>query len=232
VTSRTNPDDHTHHQGDHSRHPYGHAHGHHHDRGLRAVLRYIRLLPLMWRSELNDAVVRHLALKPGELVVDLGAGMGAATVKAAQQGAQVIAVDPMPFMRAVLLLRRLGHGGRKTITVQDGAAEAIPARDQTVDGLWTVNTLHHWTDREAASRELARVLKPGGRVLLLDEDFDDPSHPEHDHIRASRTRSGLVFEEVDPDALAYALRAAGFAHAEGSRTRFAGRPVKQVSATR
>ncbi|PTL74922.1 hypothetical protein [Vitiosangium sp. GDMCC 1.1324] len=57
-------DDHAQPHGDRPRH--GHRHGHHHDRRARAVLRYLRLLPLMWRSKLNDTVVRELAIKPGE----------------------------------------------------------------------------------------------------------------------------------------------------------------------
>jgi SAM-dependent methyltransferase len=228
----TSPDAATSRHGHHQADRHGHAHGHHHDRGLGALLRYLRLLPLMWRSEVNDAVVRDLAIRPGERVVDLGAGAGAATVEAAHRGAQVLAVDPMPLMRTVLGLRRLWHSEGRAITIRDGAVEAIPADDGSVDALWTVNTLHHWTDREAAVRELARVLKPGARVLLLDEDMNDASHPEHGHSRAARRRSGLVFEEVDPEALAQALKSAGFAHAEGARTRFAERPVKLVRATR
>src|SRR5689334_2638731 len=85
--------------GGHGGHGHGHGHGHHNDRGLGAALRYLRLLPVMWRSAVNDAVVRELAIQRGELVVDLGSGMGAATVAAARRGAKVIAVDPTPFMR-------------------------------------------------------------------------------------------------------------------------------------
>ena len=207
---------------------HGHRHGHHHDRGASAVLRYLRLLPRMWWSEVNEAVVRELAPAPGERVVDLGAGAGAATMQAAKSGAEVLAVDPMPFMRSVLGLRRLLHRSGGAIHVHDGAAEAIPAADSSVDALWTVNTLHHWTDRGAAVRELTRVLRPGARILLVDEDFADPSHPEH----AQGRRPGLHFEEADPETLAQALREAGFAHAEGAHTRFAGRPAKLVRATR
>ncbi len=209
-----------------------HAHGHHHDQGPRAVFRYLRLLPRMWRSDVNDAVVRELGIRPGECVVDLGAGAGAATFEAARRGAKVVAVDPMPFMRAILgLRRRLDPKGRR-ITVHDGAAESIPAHDGSVDALFTVNTLHHWTNLQTASRELARVLKPGGRVMLLDEDFDAPTHAEHEHFRARRHKSGLHFDEVEPDVLAEVLRHAGFSHAEGSRTVLADRPVKLVRATR
>lgn len=184
----------------------------------------------MWRSELNEAVVRELGLQPGESVMDIGAGAGAASVQAAGRGARVLSVEPMPLMRRVLELRRLRHLGRGVITVRDGAAEAIPAADASVDAAWTVNTLHHWTDRSAAARELARVLRPGARVLLVDEDVRDPSHPEHE--RYSRSHRVRDFDEVDPDELANALTEAGFAQATGERTRIAGRPVRCVRATR
>jgi hypothetical protein len=76
------------------------------------------------------------------------------------------------------------------------------------------------------------VLKPGGRVLLLDEDFADSAHHEHEAHQARRARSGLVFDEVDTGRFAKALKGAGFAAAEGARRHFAGRPVKSVRATR
>jgi len=114
--------------------------------------------------------------------------------------------------------------------VVDGAAESIPLADASVDALWTVNTIHHWTQRTAACAELARVVRPGGRVLLVDEDFDDPTHPEHARWQTARARHG--FEQVDPAVLADALRAAGFASAEGVRRAIAGRPVRLVRANR
>jgi ubiquinone/menaquinone biosynthesis C-methylase UbiE len=186
----------------------------------------------MWRSDVNREVVRSVAPVSGECAVDLGAGMGAATVEAAIRGATVVAVDPMPYMRRVLALRRRWQRHRANIRVVDGAAESIPLADGSVDALWTVNTIHHWTERDRVSRELARVMKPGGRVLLVDEDFDDPSHPWHKRLRGRRTRHGYQFENVDPDVVAASLSSAGFASARGSHTSMAGRPVKLVRATR
>lgn len=216
----------------HNDHAHRHGHGHQHDRGTRGFLRYLRLLPRMWTSAVNREVVRSLAPARGECVVDLGAGMGAATVQAARSGATVVAVDPMPYMRRILRLRRGLQRQRGSIRVVEGAAESIPLGDGSVDALWTVNTIHHWTEREGASRELARVMKAGGRVLLVDEDMDDPSHPEHRRWRAGRTRHEHHFDDVDPEQIAAALTRAGFAEAHGSRTRIAGRPAKVIRATR
>jgi SAM-dependent methyltransferase len=219
----------------HARHAHNAAkghHGHQQDRGIGGFLRYLRLLPRMWRSEVNREVVRTLAPANGECVVDLGAGMGAATVVAARTGATVLAVDPTPYMRGILRLRRRVQRRGEAIRVVDGAAESIPVADGSVDALWTVNTIHHWTERDQASRELARVMKPGGRVLLMDEDFDDPSHPEHERWRAGHERHGHVFDDVDAEAVAASLTRAGFASAEGTRTTIAGRPAKVVRATR
>ena len=215
---------------DHAGH--GHGHGHDQDRGLRGFARYMKMLPKMWRSPVSREVIRDLAPQRGELVVDIGAGMGPATVLAAKAGASVLAVDPTRYMRRILKFRRLGQRGRAAIRVADGSAESIPAEDRGVDALWTVNTMHHWTDLDKAVHELARVLRPGGRVLLVDEDFDDPAHPAFVRMQERRAHRAHHFVEIDPAAVGAKLIAAGFAKAEGSLGSIAARPVKMVRATR
>lgn len=212
---------------EHVHHHHGHAHEH--DQGIPGLLRYLRLLPRMWRSPVSTAVVEAIAPKAGERVLDLGAGMGAATVEAARTGATVLAVDPTPFMRAILGAR-CRWPGRGSVQVLDGAAESLSIEDGSIDALWTVNTIHHWTDRPRACRELARVVRPGGRILLADEDMDDPSHPWHLRWRAGQSRHS--FDAVDPEAMATELLTAGFATATGTRSSLAGRPVKIIRATR
>lgn len=200
----------------------GHAHGHHHahghrrDRGWRGALRYTRKLPSMLWSDVSRAVVADVAPEAGEHVVDIGAGMGPATVAAARRGAHVLAIDPTPFMRRVLGARRLVQRTRRRITVVDGAAESIPAADGTSDAVWAVNSMHHWDDMERASAEIARVLRPGGRVVLVDQELDFHGH----------------FDAVDPEAVAAILVAHGFASARGSVEQVAGGPAKVVRAVR
>jgi len=192
----------------------------------------MKMLPKMWRSPVSRDVVRDIAAQPGEQVVDIGAGMGPASMLAAKRGASVLAVDPTPYMRYIMSVRRLGQRHRKAIRVVDGAAESIPAADGSVDALWTVNTMHHWTDLDVAAGELARVMQPGGRVLLVDEDFDDPSHPAFDHMQRRSDHRAEHFADIDPTAMAAKLMDAGFVHAQGSHATVAARPVKLVRATR
>jgi ubiquinone/menaquinone biosynthesis C-methylase UbiE len=211
----------------------GHAgHGHEQDRGMRGFVRYMRMLPKMWRSPVSRAVVRAIAPRQGECVVDVGAGMGPATVLAAKAGASVLAVDPTRFMCQILAVRRLGQRGRNAIRVVDGSAESIPADDHSVDVVLTVNTMHHWMDLDAATVELARVLRPGGRLLLVDEDFDAPTHPAFAHMQKRRAHRERHFSEIDPAAVAAKLIEAGFVSAQGSTGSMADRPAKMVRATR
>ena len=210
----------------------GHGHGHGQDRGLRGFLRYMKMLPKMWRSPVSRDVVRDIAPQPGERVLDIGAGMGPATVLAAKAGASVLAVDPTPYMRRILSVRRFGQRCRKAIRVIDGSAESIPADDHSLDALWTVNTMHHWTDLDAAVCELARVLRTGGRLLLVDEDFDAPEHPAYARMQDRKERRARHFAEIDPSAVEAKLVAAGFAEVTGSNGSMAARPVKMVRATR
>lgn len=233
-------DDHGGHGGhdhDHGGHDHG-AHGHAKDRGPKAMLRYLRLAPTMWRSEINRAVLDMVGPAPDEQVIDIGSGMGATTILAAKAGASVTAVDPTPFLRRVLTVRRLFQSARGRIRVVDGAAEVLPVADRSTDALWSVNTMHHWVDPERASAEIARVLRDGGRIVLVDEDFDDPSHPEYERFKSRRGdneddgghRHG--FAMVDAEQMGGLLRGAGLTEVEAEKRLLAGRPVIAVTGRR
>jgi ubiquinone/menaquinone biosynthesis C-methylase UbiE len=192
------------------------------------MARYLALARHLWRSPVSDAVVAMVQPRPGERVVDLGAGMGAATFIAAETGAQVMAVDPTPFMRAMLRLRARAHP-RGHVTVLDGAAEALPFERETIDALWTVNTVHHWTDLPGAIGELRRVLRPGGRLVLVDEDMEDPAHPFHERMKR-RESHRHHFPDVDPQAVGALLRQQGFFDVEARLAPVGGRPSKLMTA--
>ncbi len=218
---------------EHHDQPHGHGHhGHHHDRGWRAVVRYLRCSPKMWRSPVNREVIKQLDLRAHERVLDVGAGMGAGVVLAAQTGARVVAVEPTPFMRLVLRVRCLGQHARKRIEILDGAAEHLPVTDASVDAAWSVNAMHHWADLDAGIAELRRVMRRGGRVLLVDEDFDDPAHTSHDQFAARRREHEFEFAHVEPAVVGAKLDAAGFAVSTADKTVFAGQPAKLVRATK
>jgi len=171
-----------------------------------------------------------LDIRTDERVLDIGAGMGPGAVLAAQAGARVVAVDPTPFMRVVIGVRRLWQRSRNHIEILDGAAEHLPVTDASVDAAWAVNAMHHWSDLDTAIAELRRVLRRGGRLLLVDEDFDDPTHEDYERLRSRRRDP--EFADVDPSAVGHKLAAAGFVVEEARKTVVAGRPAKLVRATK
>ena len=187
-------------QHQHDQHGHRH-HGHENDQGIRGALRYLRWLPRMWRSAINDAVVDLVDPQPGERGVDIGAGMGAGAIRAAGAGTHVIAVEPTPFMRRVLTVRRSLSRRRANIEVADGAAEQIPVDDRSIDAIWAVNTMHHWVDVERGVAEIARVLRPNGRILLVDEDFTDPSHPDYERFGSDHDNEHHGFTMVDAETM-------------------------------
>jgi SAM-dependent methyltransferase len=226
-----------HHTHNHDHQPQHHAHqtehrAHANDQGLAGLLRYLTVLPRMWHSPVSSAVVRMVAPARGETVLEIGAGMGPAAVVAAKTGAHVVAVDPTPYMRNILLVRSLAHGGAARISVADGAAEHLPAADESIDAVWTVNTMHHWGDLRQALHEIRRVLTPGGRLVLVDEDFENPAHPAHKQAMRRRHRHAHAFTEIRPAELAEQLVAGGFTAAEGIQDWIAGRPAKIVRGTK
>lgn len=223
---------HSHGSHNHGSHNHGsHNHGNEHDRSLAAMWRYTKLAPRMWRSEVNTAVVELVAPRAGETVVDIGAGMGAAVAKAAARGASVIAVDPTPFMRNIMSARRLMSRHRKTISVVDGAAEALPVAAGEADAVWAVNTMHHWTNPTAGIAEIARVLGPGGRSVLVDENFADPRHPDNAAwLERHGGDSDHGFSMVNAAEFGDLMESSGLTEVVAEQRDLAGRPVIAVQA--
>jgi len=93
-------------------------------------------------------------------VVDLAAGTGKLTRLLVARGLDVVAVEPSAGMRAEFA--RVLPG----VPVLDGAAEALPLDDASADAVLVAQGWH-WVDPERASREVARVLVPGGRLGLV-----------------------------------------------------------------
>jgi SAM-dependent methyltransferase len=114
-----------------------------------------------------ERVVAHASLTAGRHVLDLGTGTGAVAERAAQvvgpQG-HVVGVDISPDMLA-LAQRRMAAGGLTNVRLREGRAESLPVEDAAFDVVLASLSLMYVLDRAAAAREIARVLRPQGRLV-------------------------------------------------------------------
>ncbi len=108
-----------------------------------------------------------LRLMPPMVIADLGAGEGAFAVLLAQRAKKVIAVDTSARMIEVGRAEAQRHGV-KNLEYRLGDMEEIPIEDAHVDLVFFSQSLHHALHPERALHEAHRILKPGGRIVILD----------------------------------------------------------------
>jgi ArsR family transcriptional regulator len=137
------------------------------------------------------------------VVADLGAGTGALTAHAAPFVKRVVAVDGSPAMLEALAARTAHF---ENVDVRNGELEALPIEDASVDVAFLVLALHYVVEPWTVLAEAERVLRPGGRLIVV-----DMREHEREEYRAEMGHVWLGFAASQVDA--WAARA-GFAGAE------------------
>jgi arsenite methyltransferase len=108
-----------------------------------------------------------LAVQPREKVLDIGSGPGLLAAELADEGADVLGVDPSESMLAMARRREIPRA-----TFETGDALSLPVADASFDAAVSTQVLEYVEDVADALREAHRVLRPGGRLLVLDTDWD------------------------------------------------------------
>ncbi|OEU92180.1 hypothetical protein DB35_05470 [Streptomyces abyssalis] len=120
---------------------------------------------MLWTNR-QEEVIDLLDIQPGDEVLEVGYGPGGLVRLLAARTGAVRGVDPSPEMHAAATRtnRAAVRAGRVVLGL--GTAEATGEEDRSVDRVVCVNNVAIWPDLEAGLRELHRVLRPGGQMVI------------------------------------------------------------------
>ena len=120
-------------------------------------------------ASVNEQAVELLELSSEHRVLEVGFGGGVALTKLAGRVAFVAGIDPSePVVRAAC---RRFHDEIATgrVQIREAVVDAIPFEGASFDRALSVNTIYFWSDPDTGLREVLRLLKPGGRLVLATE---------------------------------------------------------------
>jgi ubiquinone/menaquinone biosynthesis C-methylase UbiE len=168
-----------------------------------------RLLGRLWITEtaaVNDTALDLLDPRPDEHVLEIGFGPGRSIQHLARKARHVTGVEVSATMLTTASRRNRAaiRDGRIRLLTGDGTT--LPLPDHGVDAALAVHTLYFWPRPQTTLREIARVLRPGGRLVLA---VRDGTHP------APRRLDPRIYHLYSPAEIGHMLHDAGVTQHSG-----------------
>jgi SAM-dependent methyltransferase len=158
----------------------------------------------------NKRAIDALGIEESDHVLDIGCGHGrslAALAARAQKG-RIAGVDPSELMAEIAVQRNRELVKARRVVVATAGAEQLPFADAAFDKALCVHVVYFWEDLDAAFREIARVLKLGGRLALVFRTNDDEAavrafpadvyrFPSLTDVRSALMGAGFAVDRTD-----------------------------------
>jgi len=168
-------------------------------------LRWTLLVPRGNHSP--EHLKRILAPRDGERILEVGPGIGIHSIPVAKSLAPNGALDVIDVQQAMLddVTQRAREAGLTNITAKRCDARQLPYHDATFDAVYLIGVLGEIPDGRAALRELRRVLKSTGR-LVIGEVFFDPDFVRLGSLKNRAEEASFAFEQRHGGSLSYLAR--------------------------
>ena len=164
---------------------------------------YDTINPFIWNEEMRAEALAMFDIDEDDVVLDVGCGTGFATEGLLEHSRNVHGLD-----QSVHQLEKAWAklGKHDPVSFYRGDAERLPFRDDTFDAVWSSGSIEYWPDPVATLRDMRRVVKPGGRVLVV-----GPNNPRNSIAQRLADAMMLFYDREEADRM---FREAGYVDIE------------------
>jgi demethylmenaquinone methyltransferase/2-methoxy-6-polyprenyl-1,4-benzoquinol methylase len=160
---------------------------------------YDTVNPFIWNEEMRDQALEMLDIAEDDRVLDVGCGTGFATEGLLEHTENVHGLD-----QSVHQMEKAWDklGKRDPVSFYRGDAERLPFKDDTFDVVWSSGSIEYWPNPVVALRDMRRVVKPGGQVLVV-----GPNYPKSSVMQKVADAIMLFYDAEEADRM---FREAGY----------------------